>query len=515
MNPIGRRTLFKGAAAAVVLAGAGAALSACGDDQPEPQGYEGERRRLPVPPLDEGEMVDGERVFHLDAGAHEVNVLPEKKTRVWGFNGGHLGPTLYMRRGDRVRMHVHNGLDTMTTIHWHGMKLPAVSDGGPHSRIEPGETWEPGWTVEQPAATLWYHPHPHMETELHAYRGLAGGIVIADDVADGLDLPHEYGVDDIPVVLMDQKFNEDGSLNEGIDPDLGLKGDTPTVNGITAPTFEATTKRLRLRLLDAATMRFFNLAFEDGRKFQLVATDSGLLDVPETLTELRMSPGERAEVVVELEEGETTMLKAVPFEENMDVPEDEYSLDFGLKDTFELLEITAADSLAEPAGPVPEVLDPTAAEEPDVAGAPERDFALNTFEINGRTMDMSRVDLTIDHDGPEVWTVTNENTDWIHNFHIHNSRFRILEVKDTDVPVPTTGWRDTVQLPPGATARLAVEFGHYPDPEWAYMYHCHMLLHEDSGMMGQFVMTEPEQEPRLNPVAYSEGLHEDHAAHAH
>ena len=508
---IARRTLLKSVAVGAVLVGAGH-LAACGSSQPKPQGYEGERRDLPIPPLDQGEMVDGVRVFHLDAGEHQVNILPDKTSTAWGFNGGHLGPTLYMRRGDKVQMHVHNGLDTMTTIHWHGMKLPAKSDGGPHSRIDPGETWSPEWTVEQPAAMLWYHPHPHMETELHAYRGLAGGIVIADEQADKIDLPHDYGVDDIPVVVMDQKFNEDGSLNEDIDPDLGMKGDTPTVNGITAPRFQATTRRLRLRILDAATMRFFNFAFSDGREFQLVATDSGLLDKPVTLTELRVSPGERNEIVVELKPGETVMFKAVPFSESMDVPQDEYALDFGLQDTFDLLEIAAADELSEPAGPVPEVLNPQAARLPEVAGAPQREFALNTFEINGRTMDMSRVDLAIDHDGPEVWTVTNENTDWIHNFHIHNSSFRILEVTGTDVPVPTQGWRDTVQLPPNATAKLAVVFGQYPDPEWAYMYHCHMLLHEDSGMMGQFVMVRPGEEPKLNPVAYSHGLHEDHQA---
>lgn len=505
---IGRRALIKSAAAAALILGA-SQVAGCSPRQPTPRGYEGDRRALPIPPLDQGEMKDGTRVFDLDAGVHEANILPDVTTQVWGFNGQHLGPTLYMRRGDNIQVNVHNGLDETTTIHWHGMKLPAKSDGGPHARIQSGETWSPRWRVDQPAATLWYHPHPHMETELHANRGLAGGIVIADDTSDELELPDEYGVDDIPVIVMDHKFNEDGSLNEQVDPDLGLKGDTPTVNGVTAPVFEATTRRLRLRILDAATMRFFNFAFSDGREFQLVATDSGLVDRPVTLTELRVSPGERNEIVVELEPGETVMLQAVPFTDNLGVPEDDYALDFGLQDEFDLLEITTAAELAEPAGPVPSKLRPEAAEIPDVDGAVEREFALNTFEINGRTMDMTRVDLRIDHDRPEVWTVTNKNVDWIHNFHIHNASFRVLEVSNTDVAVPTVGWRDTVQLPPGATARIAVVFGYYPDPEWAYMYHCHMLLHEDSGMMGQFVMVRPDQEPQLNPVVYSHGLSED------
>ncbi|WP_336884608.1 multicopper oxidase family protein [Corynebacterium renale] len=148
---------------------------------------------------------------------------------------------MYFKKGDRVQVNVHNGLDEMTTIHWHGMKIPAEHDGGPHQPIEPGEVWEPQWTIEQPAATLWYHPHPHERTALHAYRGLAGGIVIDDGTAEKAGLPRDYGVDDIPVIIMDQKFNEDGSLNEESDPDLGLKGDVPTVNGITNPYFNATT----------------------------------------------------------------------------------------------------------------------------------------------------------------------------------------------------------------------------------------------------------------------------------
>ncbi|MGV0396083.1 multicopper oxidase family protein [Corynebacterium uberis] len=511
MMNIQRRSFLKGAAFLAATVAAGPLIVACGSKhkQATPRGYDGARRALPIPPLLDGSVVAGVRTFDLHAGEAQAQILPDVTTPAWGFNGGHLGPTLHLRRGEQVQVNVHNGLKEMTTIHWHGMKLPAIADGGPHQPIEPGDSWSPTWKVEQPAATLWYHPHPHERTALHAYRGLAGLIVIDDDTSAKVDLPHNYGVDDIPVAIMDQKFNEDGTLNEESDPDLGLKGDTPTLNGITNAEFTATTRRVRLRLLDASTMRFFNLRFSDGRSFHVVATDSGLLDKPLEVDHLRITPGERAEIVVDLDEGKDLTLQATPFEDNFGVPDDEYTLDFGLQDSFDLLLIHGPESAPAPAA-LPAVLEPAAAKPLDINGAVEREFVLNTFEINGQSMDMSRVDLTIDRKAPEIWTVTNENPDWIHNFHIHDAAFKVLSMEGTDVDVFTDGWKDTVGLPPGATAKLAVTFGYYPDPKWAYMYHCHMLLHEDSGMMGQFVITEPGQKAALAAPMAGEHHHHGH-----
>lgn len=142
-----------------------------------------------------------------------------------------------------------------------------------------GKTWKPEWEIIQPAATLWYHPHPHMATATHAYRGLAGMFLIDDDVADDLDIPQDYGVDDIPVVIMDAKFTDDGQIDEKSDNTLGLLGTTPLVNGITNARFDATTRRVRLRLLNGASMRFYTLELTNG-PFHIIATDTGLLDAP-------------------------------------------------------------------------------------------------------------------------------------------------------------------------------------------------------------------------------------------
>ena len=98
------------------------------------------------------------------------------------------------------------------------------------------------------------------------------------------------------------------------------------------------------------------------------------------------------------------------------------------------------------------------------------------IEINGKTMDMARVDFTVDRDAPEIWRVSNDDNDMLHNFHIHNARFLVQEVKDGKVE-STAGWHDTIDVPPLSTVSLLVDFGYYPDPTLAYMYHCHMLNH--------------------------------------
>ncbi|MGJ3560660.1 multicopper oxidase domain-containing protein [Streptomyces sp. INA 01156] len=129
---------------------------------------------LAIPPQAESTVErDGTRVFDLRMQAGETEFQEGRRTTTWGFNGSYLGPTLRAKRGEKVRVRVGNDLDEASSVHWHGMHLPARMDGGPHQMIAPGAAWTPHWTVDQPAATLWYHPHPHGKTEEHVRRGLA------------------------------------------------------------------------------------------------------------------------------------------------------------------------------------------------------------------------------------------------------------------------------------------------------------------------------------------------------
>ncbi|MDQ4007885.1 MAG: multicopper oxidase domain-containing protein, partial [Actinomycetota bacterium] len=187
-------------------------------------------QRLRIPGLAESHVdAQGRRVFELTAQEGASELLPGTTTRTWGFNGPYLGPTLRAARGEEVAVEVTNEVDEETTVHWHGMHLPARMDGGPHQPVAPGETWRPAWTIDQPAATLWYHPHPHGRTEEHVYRGLAGMFILDDPDSPAADrLPHRYGVDDVPVIVQDKLFGDDGELRDGGSflGGSGLLGDT-------------------------------------------------------------------------------------------------------------------------------------------------------------------------------------------------------------------------------------------------------------------------------------------------
>jgi FtsP/CotA-like multicopper oxidase with cupredoxin domain len=329
------------------------------------------------------------------------------RTSTWGFNGRYLGPTLRATRGETVEMRVTNSLpEPETTTHWHGMHLPAVADGGPHQVIDHGDTWAPSWTIDQPAATLWYHPHPHERTEEHVYRGLAGMFIIDDPQAAELQLPAAYDVDDIPVIVRDKRFDGDElSFDEGVISPIGQLGD---------------------------------------------------------------------EIVVELAPGEDVVLRS--FEPDLGDTGFFNARFSGGADSFDILELRAANQLREspdlPASLVPrqdgEVPDPEA----------NRRFVLGSRDINDRQIDLGRIDQVARASASETWEVENDSGT-PHNFHPHGISFQVLEYDGHPPPPALTGLKDTVFVPPGVTVRLATTAPEYADPDSPYMFHCHLLDHED------------------------------------
>ncbi|MEV0889889.1 multicopper oxidase domain-containing protein [Promicromonospora sp. NPDC050262] len=450
---------------------------------------------LAIPPLAPSRVVDGTRVFSLTAQEGTSELLPGVETRTWGFDGSYLGPTLRAERGERVAVEVTNDLAEPTSVHWHGMHLPAAMDGGPHQEVEPGATWRPTWRIDQPAATLWYHPHPHGATEKHVYRGLAGLFLLDDDASRGADLPQEYGVDDVPVIVQDKTLDDDGQLeldDSGSEP--GTLGGIVLANGTVGAYHEVTTERVRLRLLNGSTARTYQLGFPD-REMDLVATDGGLLDAPVRLEQVRLAPGERAEVVVRMAPGESTRLHS--FEADLGGVVVPFAM--GGNDAFDVLELRAADRLApspEPAWTPSAHAAQDALHEEDVAVT--RTFELDDRRINGQTMDMGRIDEAATVGDTEVWEVRSI-VPMPHSFHVHDVQFRVLSVDGDPPPPELAGPKDTVYLEPNRTYRLLMRFEDYTDPDVPYMFHCHMLLHEDEGMMGQFVVVEPGQEPGTVP----------------
>jgi FtsP/CotA-like multicopper oxidase with cupredoxin domain len=445
-------------------------------------------RPLAVPPLAESTVdASGTRLFDLTAAASTTEFLPGLQTPTWGFDGSYLGPTLVAKRGENVRVDVHNDLAEATTVHWHGMHLPAAMDGGPHQPIAPGTEWSPEWTVDQPAATLWYHPHPHGDTEDHVAAGLAGMFIVQDDVEAALPLPRTYGVDDVPLIVQDKRFTSTGAFSEGSRGFVGALGDTILVNGTVGPYLDVTTEAVRLRILNASTARTYDFGFDDDRGFQLVASDGGLLDAPYATDRIQLSPGERAEIVVPFAAGETATLRSTPPDLGVD---ESAAARNGGSDSFDVLQVRAAATLA----PSPELPAALASierlKESDVTAT--RDLRLDGFVINQEPMDMSRIDEVVQLGATEVWTVKN-GMEMPHNFHVHDVQFQVLTIGGSPPPPELAGWKDTVYLRPDIDYRLIMRFDDYADPDAPYMYHCHLLWHEDQGMMGQFVVVEPGQ----------------------
>ncbi|GAA5082270.1 FtsP/CotA-like multicopper oxidase with cupredoxin domain [Thermocatellispora tengchongensis] len=474
--------------AAVALSGF---ASACGSGaMSDPAAFRTELRVPPllVPKVDK----DGTRRFALTMQRGRSEILPGKPVETWGFNGPHLGPTIRVARGDRVRMAVTNRLDEASTVHWHGMRLPAKMDGGPHQMIEPGGTWSPHWTIDQPAATSWYHPHPHGATAEHVYRGLAGMFII-DDPAE-TELPAKYGIDDVPLILQDKNLAEDGSpTGDPLDGTFGILGEHMLVNGTHAPFLNVRTERVRFRILNGSNARMYHLAFADRRAFHVVGGDAGLLPAPVQVEQVSLTPGERVEVVAAFTAGEQVLLRTLSGSDDID------------EGDFDLLKIVAAPRLA--ASPrLPSRLAGAPAPIAVPPNARVRRFQLNGHDaINRKEMDLSRIDEVVPAGATEIWEI--ENTVYAHNFHIHEVAFQVLDVDGEKPPAYGSGHKDTVYVPPKSTVRLAVRFGRFTDPATPYMYHCHILRHEDSGMMGQFVIVEPGTENQVPRTIATDHAH--------
>ena len=414
--------------------------------------------------------------YDLTIGKSRHDYRQTVLTDTYSYNGmSVLGPTLRLRTGSSVAISVTNQIDETTTTHWHGADVPAEDDGGPHSLIEPGETWVADFDVIQQAATLWYHPHAHGSTAEHVYRGAAGLIIIEDDNPAAAALPTTYGVDDIPLIIQDRDFTEDGQLDFAIDPgDNGNLYATLTVNGTINPYVEVPEGLVRLRLLNGSQARIYHLGV-DGTQMVMIASDGGYLASPVAIEQLVLAPGDRAEIIVYVGESPVALV-----DDN-----------FG-----RVLELRPNGAISG-AGPIPDKL-ATIARISESEITVERSFhmedARNFWEfdpswaINGVQMDMSRIDEIVRLGDTERWTLS--AGDGQHVFHPHQTQFQILAINGKPPPPEEAGWEDSVLVNAEREVVIAARFDTYAAEDTPYMFHCHILDHEDLGMMGQFIVVD-------------------------
>jgi FtsP/CotA-like multicopper oxidase with cupredoxin domain len=324
--------------------------------------------------------------------------------------------------------------------------------------------------------------------------------IVDDPASESLPLPADYGVDDIPLIIQDKRFEDDGSLDfsQSIISPIGRLGDEILVNGTHDPYLAVTDRLVRLRLLNASTARIYSIGFADERDFELIATDGGLLEAPEMMSRIQLSVGERAEIVVELAPAERVVLRSFEPDLGTNPFEGRFA---GADDSFDLLELRADHELEESTELPGRLASPEAPSEAEATQV--RRFELGNRNINGRSMETARIDQVVERGTTEVWEV--ENTSGIpHSFHPHDIRFRVLDHAGGPPAPSLRGPKDTVHVPPGDTVRLLTEFGDYADPDLPYMFHCHILEHEDRGMMGQYVVAPPGKTARTPGPAHSE-----------
>lgn len=430
-------------------------------------------------------------------------------TPTYGINGPWMSPTIIVNKGDSITLNVINNLPVKTTMHWHGLHVSAVNDGGPHQSINPNTTWSPSFKVRNNASTFWYHPHGAGQTDPQVSKGLAGLFIVKDAAEATLTLPRTYGIDDIPVIVQSKSFDELQQIAIASDMDTTL-----FVNGTLNPFFNAPAQVIRFRLLNGSSLRSYNFGLSNGQTFYQIGTDGGLLDTSLALTRLRLSPGERAEILIDFSgmNGQSLYLKSYASEmadgiygaENVGFGADtihEYEDNFLNGADFDLLRLNIVPQTGNPVTTIPTALVPYTPF--DVADATNyRTIVMDTirllpidvpnlaegpFGMNNQTFDMDVVNDTVHLNTTEVWTLVNR-TLVAHPFHIHDIQFNIIE-KSGLPPLPSeAGWKDVVLVMPGDSVKFITKFETFADNMTPYMYHCHLLHHEDDGMMGSFLV---------------------------
>jgi FtsP/CotA-like multicopper oxidase with cupredoxin domain len=414
----------------------------------------------------------------ITAAPARLSLQPGVVTDVFAYNGQIPGPTLEVREGDRVIVHFENKLSEPTTVHWHGLHIPADADGSPMYPIAPGEKHDYIFTiVHGTAGTYWYHPHPDMRSGYQVGKGLYGGIIIhaADD-------PLPASIPEKLIILADNRFLPDGSVDfpalqspQGIvDEENGREGPVIFVNGQIMPTIKIRRGEIqRWRIVNASAARIYRLALQ-GQTFLQVGTDGGLFEHPEQVKEVLLANSERVELLVRGtgEPGSVSLLQTLPY--------DRYAPQTRPTDWNQPRDLLALEVSKEP--PVAPVAIPTTLRPIPVLDTTKvtatRVITLSQGLINGKMMDMSRVDITAPLSATEIWDIENV-VGMDHPFHLHGFQFQILD--RNGVPEKTRRWKDTVNVPKHETVRFVVRYNDFPG---MWMYHCHILDHEDHGMMG-------------------------------
>lgn len=449
------------------------------------------------------------------------------------------GPTFIVpRTNSRINFPITNKADTTTTVHWHALNLPAESDGGPHQRIDTNQTWHSVFQIIDEVQTAWYHSHLMDFTTDQVTRGMAGMMYVQDPNNDPLysQLPSNYGVNDIPLNIQAKNFNFDAnnnvtSIKAGEKPGPGSFG---MVNGVVGGVLHVPQSMVRLRMLNGSTIKIFNIGLtkellydhttsNDSIHFEtmyLVATGGGYVDYPRPFTNNLLSLGDRREFIVDFGQynnGDTLYL--THFDNKLPV-DAKYSKHWYSSAMMAFV----VDNTIQPTHPVtsiPATLKPYAIAPGPIFKTRVKNLlgtggSGDLWSIDGEPMIMNVINDTVLVNTKEEWQINN-TTNHAHPWHIHKVQFQVTEYigevampdgkggfRDTsgiytypNLPDELFGWKDVQLIRAGAEMTYVARFDSFPSPydmdslfTHGFMYHCHILTHEDNSMMHQFVVVD-------------------------
>jgi len=414
-------------------------------------------------PVSSGGAVDA---YELEVRSAQVTLLPGTSTTVWGYDGLFPGPTIAARSGRPVTVTFANSLPAPIAVHLHGGRVAPEHDGHPMDLIPPGGSRRYEYPNGQPHSTLWYHDHAMDQTAENVYRGLAGLYLLRDDLESGAGLP--TGDFDVPLLLQDRSLGADGQLAypTGTDTRDGVFGDVFLVNGVPQPSFAVERRPYRFRIVNGSNARPYDVELE-GRSLWQVGTDGGLLPAPVSVPNIRLGIAERAEVVIDfaqLDPGQQVVLR------------DRISGTGLIR--FDV-ESAGGSATALPAvlRAIADLPDPTVEREVRL----QFDEGISKWVLDGRAFDHDRIDARTRLGRVERWRLVNESA-FEHPFHLHLAMFRVESRGLADAPRNERGWKDTVRVGAGETVTFTTRFSGFPG---TFVYHCHILEHEDHSMMAQ------------------------------